>query len=340
MAATSLSFPPLLLSYPHRYPLPKISFRSHLPVGSTNKHKNLRLLSSPARLQFHGPCKNLRVFFKEENREGDGEDEAKVEDDWRGESTLPERFKYLTKPIPDPPLRWPWFLVGGLAVLVYGSTWRAVLWELGNWRNTLKGIVHFMGPLLNFFPSLIYYYLGDTIETAMYAIRSLYFGIVSSAPVPELMTIILLVSAVLSIAESTVSDSVSSQPYLLTFSGIYGYAAVRGLISEPFFWALLLGTFLFSRFVEKRDYVTSALPVAAVLASVGEPWIRAVALISFTALAIAHRAKHPAQGSGEEAERKVTARKRPLPLVGVALAIGMRVAAQWAGHRHLTWMIV
>ncbi|GAB2274830.1 hypothetical protein Dimus_009604 [Dionaea muscipula] len=352
MAATSLSYPPLLPSYPHPYPLPKISLRNHLPLGSTNKHKTLRLLSSPPRLQSHGlgsfsygfnfSWKNLRVFFKEENQEGDGEDEAKVEDDWRGESTLPERFKDLTKPIPDPPLRWPWFLVGGLAVLVYGSTWRAVLWELGNWRNTLKVIIHFTGRLLNFFLSLIYYYLGDAIDTAVYVIRSLYSGIVSSAPVPELTTIILLASAVLSVAESTVPDSVNCQPHLLTFSGIYGYAAVRGYISEPLFWALLLGTFLFSRFVKKRDYVTSALPVAAVLASVGEPWVRAMALISFTALAIAHHAKHPAQGpEGEETtERKVTARKLPLPLVGVALAIGMRVAAQWAGHRHLTWMIV
>lgn len=28
----------------------------------------------------------------------------------RGESTMPERFRYLTKQAPDRPLRWPWFV--------------------------------------------------------------------------------------------------------------------------------------------------------------------------------------------------------------------------------------
>ena len=38
----------------------------------------------------------------------DGVDEAEKEA--RGESTLPERFRYLTKEAPDPPLRWPFFV--------------------------------------------------------------------------------------------------------------------------------------------------------------------------------------------------------------------------------------
>lgn len=38
----------------------------------------------------------------------EGDEEAKKEA--RGESTMPERFRYLTKEAPDPPLRWPWFV--------------------------------------------------------------------------------------------------------------------------------------------------------------------------------------------------------------------------------------
>lgn len=38
----------------------------------------------------------------------DGVDEAEKEA--RGESTLPERFRYLTKEAPDPPVRWPLFV--------------------------------------------------------------------------------------------------------------------------------------------------------------------------------------------------------------------------------------
>lgn len=38
----------------------------------------------------------------------DGVDEA--EEESRGESTMPERFRYLTKEAPDPPVRWPWFV--------------------------------------------------------------------------------------------------------------------------------------------------------------------------------------------------------------------------------------
>lgn len=41
----------------------------------------------------------------------DGVDEAEKEA--RGESTMPERFRYLTKEVSDPPVRWPWF-VGNL----------------------------------------------------------------------------------------------------------------------------------------------------------------------------------------------------------------------------------
>lgn len=37
-----------------------------------------------------------------------GLDEAEKEA--RGNSTMPERFRYLTKEVPSPPVRWPWFV--------------------------------------------------------------------------------------------------------------------------------------------------------------------------------------------------------------------------------------
>ncbi|KAL9266770.1 hypothetical protein AKJ16_DCAP11017, partial [Drosera capensis] len=304
----------------------------------------------------------------EAKKGNEGEAEVVVEEEERrNESTLPDRFRPLTKPVPVPPAgggspavpessfgayvkglgyeNWCFGvvdlknIVGGVMAVFYVYSWRVVLWELKNWQNYLKFIVPSTPELLKFVGAVFYYFLGDVIETSLSAIWSIYSGIVSSARVPELTTIILLASAVLSIAEAAIPDSINSQPNLLTFSGIIGYAAVRGFISEPFFWRLLLGIFLFARFVKKRDYVSSALPVAAVLASVGETWIRAVALISFTALAIGHHSKHPVEGK-EEAEKPMKMRKLPLPLVGVALAVAIRVAVQWARYRHLTWMIV
>ncbi|GAB4825021.1 hypothetical protein Ancab_007894 [Ancistrocladus abbreviatus] len=353
--ATSILSSPLLLSK-CIHPPHKFSFQKQTPLCLQNTNRTLRLPSSPSRLQFFRreeftnqvtfSGKKLGFLVRAENRGGgertnaNGVDEATQEEEFRGQSTMPERFRYLTKEAPDPPVRWPWFLA--LAFLVYA--WRSVLWELGNWRKLLVGIIHFVGYILKLVVALIFHFIGDPItytilyiETALHAIRSFYSSIVSSAPVPELTTIIILASSVLAVAEATVPNSVNSQPYLLTISGIIGYAAVRGFISEPLFWTMLVGLFSFSRFIKKRDYVSSALPVAAVLASVGEPWVRAVTLISFTALAIDHRSKNLAEGKEEQT---AFARNLPLPLLGVALAIGIRVAAQWAGYRHLTWMIV
>lgn len=48
--------------------------------------------------------------------EGGGVDEA--ERLARGESTMPERFRYLTKEAPDPPVRWPFFVGELLSALM------------------------------------------------------------------------------------------------------------------------------------------------------------------------------------------------------------------------------
>ncbi|KAM6549179.1 hypothetical protein CsatB_020855 [Cannabis sativa] len=282
--------------------------------------------------------RNLRVCVAAKEDSDDGFDEA--EKQARGESTMPERFRYLTKEAPDPPMRWPFFVA--VAFLLYA--WRAVLFELHNWKKAAIAIVHFLGYLSKLALALIFHFLGDpvtsvirSIETTFYSIRSFYSGIVAYAPVPELTTIIILSSIVLAIAEATVPDSINSQPYILTLSGLIGYAAVGGYISEPFFWTLLVGLYGFSRFFKKRDDVSSSLPAVAVLAAVGEPWIRVLVIGSYLALAIYHHSKKPPE---REEEAVMTARKLPLPLLGVALAIGIRTAAKWAGYRHLTWMIV
>lgn len=222
------------------------------------------------------------------------------------------------------------------------------MFELSNWRKAVLGIVSFVGYLLKLALALVYHFIGDPItslircfETASYTIRAFYSGIVAYAPVPELTSIILLASAVLAIAEAAVPNSVNSQTHLLTVSGLIGYAAVSGYISEPFFWTLLLLLYGLSRFVKKKDDVSSALPVAAVLAAIGEPWVRLLVMVSYLALAISHHSKK-LLGGKEEVEVPAAAadRRLPMPLLGAALAIGIHLAAKWAGYRHLTWKIV
>lgn len=231
-----------------------------------------------------------------------------------------------------------------IGFLIY--TWRAVLFELYNWKNTAIAIIHFIGYLLKLSLALIFHFIGDPItstirfiETTIYTVRAFYSGIVNYTPIPELTLVIMLASVVLAIGEATVPNALNCQPFILTFSGLIGYSVVRGYISEPFFWTLLLGIYGFSRLVKKRDDVTSALPVAAVLSAVGEPWIRFLAMGLYLALAITCHWKKVREEEDELEILKVN-RNVPLPLLVAALAIGIRVVAKWAGNRHLTWMIV
>lgn len=46
-------------------------------------------------------------------KNGGGSSESgldKFEEDARGESTMPDRFRPLTKEAPDKPIWWPWFI--------------------------------------------------------------------------------------------------------------------------------------------------------------------------------------------------------------------------------------
>ncbi|KAL2328271.1 hypothetical protein Fmac_021698 [Flemingia macrophylla] len=269
-----------------------------------------------------------------------GFDEAEKEA--RGKGTMPERFRYLAKEVPAPSVRWPWFVV--LAFLIYA--WRAVLFELSNWKNAALAIARFIGYVAKYAFAVVYHFIGSPItfsircmEDLFYTVRACYSWIIGNAPVPDLTIIIVLASIVLAIAEATVPNSINSQPYVLTVSGLVGYAAVRGYISEPLFWTLLLGVYAFSKFLKKRDDVSAAMPVAAVLAGVGEPWVRVLVIISYTALSIYQYSNSLSEGK-EVGEVETREMKLPIPLLLAALAIGLRVAAKWAGYRHLTWMIV
>lgn len=231
-----------------------------------------------------------------------------------------------------------------LAFLVYA--WRAVLFELSNWKNAAFGIVRFVGYALKYAFALVYQFIGNpitftirSIEDAIYSVQAFYSWIIACAPIPDLTIIIFLASVVLAVAETTVPNCISNQPYVLTITGLIGYAAVRGFISEPLFWTLLVGVYGFSKFIKRRDDVSSAMPVAAVLAAVGEPWVRLVVITSYTALAIYQYSKTLSKGKEVE-EIEPQGKRLPVPLFLAALAIGLRVAAKWAGYRHLTWMIV
>ena len=53
---------------------------------------------------------DLKVCASAGNVGGGPEDDEEAKKEARGDSTMPERFRYLTKEAPDPPLRWPLFV--------------------------------------------------------------------------------------------------------------------------------------------------------------------------------------------------------------------------------------
>ncbi|OAY34116.1 uncharacterized protein LOC110630435 [Manihot esculenta] len=343
MPIATLSSPAFKIPSLHRL---NYRFRNQTVSFRSSSIKTLPFNPQPTRKRFGLFYSRNLGFCLNASENGQGERKTSVDDDAerlaRGESTMPDRFRHLTKEAPDPPVRWPWFVA--LGFLVYA--WRAVLFELGNWKKGALAVVSFVGYLLKLLLAVIFHFIGDPvtsmigcIETLIYIVRAFYSGIVAYAPIPELTMIIVLASAVLAIAEAAAPDSIVSQPYLLTMSGLVGYAAVRNYISEPFFWTLLLGFYGFSRLVKKRDHVTSALPAAAVLAAIGEPWVRVLVMLSYLALAISHHSRKLSKEK-EEVEVVATGQRVPVPLLCAALAIGIRLAAKWAGYRHLTWMIV
>ncbi|KAG6491824.1 uncharacterized protein LOC122000870 [Zingiber officinale] len=231
---------------------------------STTTDKSLTFLGTPSSKLFYSSSVQSGFTAKVERRilasasrnEGSSEPEAAQSDDAnqaRGQSTFPERFRYLTKEAPDRPVRWPWAIV------------------------------------------------------------------------------------VLAVAEAAVPDSVNSQMPLLTFAAFIGFGAVKSFIPEPLFWMCLCGLFCYSRFITKKDDVSTLLPSAAVLAAVGEPWVRFLVIGFYLALAIIQHSKATKEPSSEEVPE--TSRRLPIPLLLAALSVGVHLAAKWVRYRHLTWMI-
>ncbi|KAF9624158.1 hypothetical protein IFM89_008096 [Coptis chinensis] len=339
-SATKLlvTFPPLhSLSQKPIYSLRRLPSYPTITTQSSKPNTFLGLS-----LKTHGFLLNKKMGFVCKSENGEGGERKKEVDESRGESTMPERFRYLTKEAPDRPVRWPWLVA--LAFGIYA--WRTVLWELSNWKKAALAIAGFMGYLSKFVLAFVFYFIGTPVtslirfvETVFYSIRGIYSDIVAAAPVQELTVIIVFVSILIAIAEAAVPDSANSQPYMLTLAGIIGFAAVMDYIPELVFWLLLMGLFSFSWFFKKKDVVTSTLPVAAALSAVGQPWLRVVVMTSYVALAISYHSKKLSEGKSE-VEATVTVRKLPAPLLVAALAIGIHVAAKWIRYRHLTWMIV
>ncbi|KAI3457292.1 hypothetical protein Pfo_013955 [Paulownia fortunei] len=331
---------------------PRIHHRNHSfpfrPSSLTTKAKPLNKFQSTH--NFYGPfmksfnefpVKSCGFMVKAQNESGFINSREKEETEARGQSSMPERFRYLTKEAPDKPVRWPWLIV--LGFMLYA--WRTVLWELSNWRRAVGAIGPLLGYISKLVLALVFHVIGDPVtslirgvETTFYTIRAFFSGIVAYAPIPELTLIIMLTSAVLAVAEAAVPDSVNRQSYLLMVAGLIDFAAVTNYISELFFWTFLLGLFGFARLVKKRDYVSSALPLAAVLAAVGEPWVRVIVMASYLALATFHHSRNPVDLKEDEDSGAIN--RVPVPLLCAALAIGIRVTTKWAGYRHLTWMIV
>ncbi|KAK4787687.1 hypothetical protein SAY86_011520 [Trapa natans] len=171
--------------------------------------------------------------------------------------------------------------------------------------KALWAIVGLVGYLLKLVLAFIVHFIGDHftsttrfIETALYTIREFYSSIFSYVPVPELTAVVIYSSVVIAIAKAVVLDAVESQPYTLTLSGVVGSA----------------------------------------LAAIGEPWVRALVVTTFLALAIHHHWRKVSEGKAPG--DVIMVRRLPLPLLGVALAIGVRLAAKWAVYQHLTWMII
>ncbi|CAL0303918.1 unnamed protein product [Lupinus luteus] len=96
-----------------------------------------------------------------------GLDEAEKES--RGRSSMPERFRHLAKEAPDTSIRWPWLVV--LAVLIYA--WRAVLFELSNWRNAVFGIIRFIGYVFKYAFAVFYRFFGNPITFSIRCVEDL-----------------------------------------------------------------------------------------------------------------------------------------------------------------------
>lgn len=103
-------------SFSRNPPIPAISFPSLSRVSQLNGANKLtfappQFLNAGASLRGEFPTVRLRVSTRcERENAHNGEVVDDAERFPRRESTMPDRFRYLTREAQDSPIRWPWFL--------------------------------------------------------------------------------------------------------------------------------------------------------------------------------------------------------------------------------------
>ncbi|CAH9089226.1 unnamed protein product, partial [Cuscuta europaea] len=205
---------------------PNIFHKQTVQLSSHFSLVNRIHVNSKASFGFSEPGTSTLRLREETGAGGTEKDVDEGEMESRGESSMPERFRYLMKEAPEKPLRWPLFIV--LAFLLYA--WRTVLWELSNWIKpvayVLEPVFISIGFILRIaFASILHlltYPLVASVsfvETTLHNIQALYSLVINQAPIQELTKMIILASFVVFMAKSVVPYSVNSQPYLLTVSG-------------------------------------------------------------------------------------------------------------------------
>lgn len=129
----SITLSTLFSKTPIKLPPPQISPRFHYSNSSfplifsplTKKAKPLNKLQvshsfyGSFKKSFHGlPANVSSSVVKAQYENGSVDNSGEEETDVRGESSMPERFRYLTKEVPEKPIRWP-LLIGELTCAAF-----------------------------------------------------------------------------------------------------------------------------------------------------------------------------------------------------------------------------
>lgn len=111
---STICTPFICRNFPHFKPTPEILTRiSHCHGGRRTLQFELNTSKTFCkRFAFSG--RKLRFCVRAGESNGNEEELEQL----RGKSTMPDRFRYLTKEVPSPPLRWPWF-VGKISMYLY-----------------------------------------------------------------------------------------------------------------------------------------------------------------------------------------------------------------------------
>ncbi|KAJ7516545.1 hypothetical protein O6H91_22G062300 [Diphasiastrum complanatum] len=169
-----------------------------------------------------------------------------------------------------------------------------------------------------------------------FAITDIYAIILDMTPVKALIKAIVFSSAVLSLGEAVQSDAVSSQADALGIAAILGLAGVLGLVHHTLFTLALGLLTMYLAWFRKAGLVSAAIPATAVLVAVAEPIVQASAFASFLLITLY------TNWSQHEPKKDATVEKHKSPgiLKVAALAVGIRLAAEWLYARHLVWLAV